>query len=80
MNIDLKTVSKMSEAVNKIRLWAKEHTGLILIVAVVAAGIAFLVYKQVQKKKPLRDKQGHYLKKGVKPVFPGQEIPPGDVE
>ena len=80
MNIDLKTVSKMSEAVNKIRLWVKEHTGLILIVAVVATGIAFLVYKQAQKKKPLRDKQGQCLKKGVKPVFPGQEIPSGDVE
>lgn len=53
MGIDLKDVSKITEAVSKIKLWAKEHKGLILIVAVVLAGVAFLIYSKGKKKEVL---------------------------
>jgi type II secretory pathway component PulF len=49
MEINLNTVSKIPEAVSKIKLWVKEHKGLILIVAVVLAGIAFLLYRKGKK-------------------------------
>jgi uncharacterized protein involved in exopolysaccharide biosynthesis len=53
MEINLNTVSKIPEAVSKIKLWVKEHKGLILIVAVVIAGIAFLIYSKGKKKEEL---------------------------
>lgn len=80
MGIDLKTVNKIPEFVNKVKLWASNNKGLILIFVVVIAVIALFVYKQNQESKLKRDKQGHFLKKGVKPVYPGQEIPPDNVE
>jgi hypothetical protein len=49
MGIDLSTVGKIPEAISKIKLWAKEHKGLILIVAVVVAVIAFFLYKRSKK-------------------------------
>jgi uncharacterized protein involved in exopolysaccharide biosynthesis len=49
--IDLSAVSKIPEAVSKITLWFKEHKGLILIVAVVIAGVAFFVYSRGKKKE-----------------------------
>jgi hypothetical protein len=50
MEINLNTVSKIPETVSKIKLWVTGHKGLILIVAVVIAGIAFLLYAKGKKK------------------------------
>lgn len=80
MGIDVKTVNKIPEAVDKIKTWVGNNKGLILIFVVVIAVIALIAYKQNQKKEQGKDSQVHHLKKGVKPVYPGQEINPGDVE
>lgn len=49
MGLDLKAVSKIPELVSKIKLWVTEHKGLILIVAVFIAVIAFLLYSKGKK-------------------------------
>lgn len=49
MGIDLKAVSKIPETVSKIKLWVTGHKGLILIVAVVIAVLAFLLYSKGKK-------------------------------
>jgi type II secretory pathway component PulF len=54
MVIDLNTVSKIPEVVSKIKLWVKEHKGLILIVAVVIAVIAFLLYSKGKKPEEVK--------------------------
>jgi hypothetical protein len=56
MGIDFKAVSNITDTVSKIKPWAKEHKGLILIVAVVIVGIASFFYIRGRKKESLSSK------------------------
>lgn len=56
MEVNLKTVRKVSDQVNKIVSWVKEHKGIVLIVAAVIIVIGFLIYGQCKKPKLSQDK------------------------